>query len=133
MQIEICGREIKVSERLHDHIERRVHFALERFAERIRKVRVQVRDFNGPRGGVDKNCQLVISLVPASTVVSGNPRHQYLCGHRLSGGPGGHFDHAPAKTYARTRPLRKNLEESSPGGGGPLGRGGTNLGATNHE
>lgn len=69
MQIEICGREIKVSERLHDHIERRVHFALERFAERIRKVRVQVRDLNGPRGGVDKSCQLVISLVPASTVV----------------------------------------------------------------
>lgn len=69
MQIEICGREIKVSERLHDHIERRVHFALERFAERIRKVRVQVRDLNGPRGGVDKSCQLVISLVPACTVV----------------------------------------------------------------
>lgn len=69
MQIEICGREIKVSERLHDHIERRVHFALERFAERIRRVRVQVRDLNGPRGGVDKSCLLVISLVPACTVV----------------------------------------------------------------
>lgn len=69
MQIEICSREIKVSERLHDHIERRVHFALERFAERIRKVRVQVRDLNGPRGGVDKSCQFVISLLPASTVV----------------------------------------------------------------
>ena len=69
MQIEIRGREIKVSEWLHKHIERRVHFALERFSERIRKVRVQVRDLNGPRGGVDKSCQLVISLVPASTVV----------------------------------------------------------------
>lgn len=69
MQIEIWGREIQMSERLHDHIERRVHFALERFAERIRKVRVQVRDLNGPRGGVDKSCQLVISLVPAATVV----------------------------------------------------------------
>lgn len=69
MQIEIWGREIQMSERLHDHIERRVHFALERFAERIKRVRVQVRDLNGPRGGVDKSCQLVISLVPAATVV----------------------------------------------------------------
>lgn len=69
MQIQICSREIHISQRLRDHIERRIHFALERFAERIRKIRVQLRDLNGPRGGVDKSCQLTIALAPAATLV----------------------------------------------------------------
>lgn len=69
MQIEICGRDIKVSERLRDYIERRVRFALERLARPIRRVRVQLRDLNGPRGGVDKSCQVRIALAPAATLV----------------------------------------------------------------
>ena len=56
MQIEICGREVKLNERLRDYIERRVRFALERLARPIRKVHVQLRDLNGPKGGVDKSC-----------------------------------------------------------------------------
>jgi len=69
MQIEIWGREVKVSERLREYIERRVRFALERLAMPIRKVHVQLRDLNGPRGGVDKSCQVRIALAPAATLV----------------------------------------------------------------
>lgn len=69
MQIEICGRDVKLSERLRDHIERRVRFALERFARPIRTVRVQLRDLNGPRGGLDKSCQVRVALAPAATLV----------------------------------------------------------------
>lgn len=69
MQIEICGREVKVGERLREYIERRARFALERLARPIRKIRVQLRDLNGPRGGVDKSCQVRIALAPATTLV----------------------------------------------------------------
>jgi putative sigma-54 modulation protein len=69
MQIEIWGREVKVSERLREYIERRVRFALERLAMPIRKVHVQLRDLNGPRGGVDKSCKVRIALAPAATLV----------------------------------------------------------------
>lgn len=69
MQIEMCGREVKLSERLRDHIERRVRFALERLARPIRKVHVQLRDLNGPRGGLDKSCQVRVALAPAATIV----------------------------------------------------------------
>jgi ribosomal subunit interface protein len=69
MQIEICGREVKLNERLRDYIERRVRFALERLARPIRKVHVQLRDLNGPKGGVDKSCQVRVAVAPAATLV----------------------------------------------------------------
>jgi putative sigma-54 modulation protein len=69
MQFEIQGREIPITERLRGHIERRLCFALERFARRIRRVRVSVGDLNGPRGGVDKRCRVAIVLMPSTTIV----------------------------------------------------------------
>src|SRR5947209_20351484 len=69
MQIQISGRKMKPSNRLREHIQRRLNFALQRFAQHIRKLHVQVRDLNGPRGGVDKSCQLTIFLMSGATRV----------------------------------------------------------------
>ena len=54
---------------MRGHIQRRLSFALGRFAARIRKVRVSVGDLNGPRGGVDKRCRVAIVLIPTRTIV----------------------------------------------------------------
>ncbi|MBZ5689644.1 MAG: HPF/RaiA family ribosome-associated protein [Acidobacteriia bacterium] len=72
MQFEIRGREISISQVLRDHIERRLRFALDRFAGRIRQVHVTVGDLNGPRGGIDKCCKLAILLDRSSTIVLEN-------------------------------------------------------------
>ena len=69
MQFEIHGKDISITEQLRDHINRRLCFALERFARRIRRVRVGVGDLNGPRGGVDKRCRVTVVLVPSTMVV----------------------------------------------------------------
>ena len=69
MKFEIRGRDINVSQALRDHIVRRLRFELDCFARRIRKVKVKLEDLNGPRGGIDKCCQLAISLAPSSTIV----------------------------------------------------------------
>ena len=69
MQFEIHGKDIPITEQLRGHIQRRLSFALERFARRIRKVRVSVCDLNGPRGGVDKLCLVAIALIPSKTIV----------------------------------------------------------------
>jgi len=37
-------------------------------AERIRRVRIRLSDSNGPRGGVDKVCQIRLDLVSGSEV-----------------------------------------------------------------
>jgi len=48
----------------------RLEFALGRFTGRVRSLRVTLKDLNGPRGGVDKHCQIAIRLErPARVIV----------------------------------------------------------------
>jgi hypothetical protein len=41
---------------------RRLVFALDRFSRRVRSLYVRLSDVNGPRGGSDKRCTIVIRL-----------------------------------------------------------------------
>ena len=43
-------------------VERRIRFALSRFEPRIASIDVRLRDINGPRGGIDQQCRLVVRL-----------------------------------------------------------------------
>ena len=55
---------------LHEATHRRLRFALGRFERRIDGVRVRFHDVNGPRGGVDQECQVAVRLgQPADLVV----------------------------------------------------------------
>lgn len=69
MRLEIRQRGVKVTEELRAHLGGRLRFALGRFASRIGLVRVYLRDVNGPRGGPDKRCGIVVELPPRSRVV----------------------------------------------------------------
>jgi hypothetical protein len=69
MQLDMRGINFQLDETLKNHIERRLHFAMERFAARIQKVTVRMTDINGPRGGIDKHCRIAIDLVPRGTVM----------------------------------------------------------------
>jgi putative sigma-54 modulation protein len=43
-------------------LERRIVFAVDRFADRIRRLDVTFEDVNGPRGGVDVKCHVHLTL-----------------------------------------------------------------------
>lgn len=60
MKIELTGPGCGEGSALRAHAERRFLSALGRFASRLQQVRIRVRDVNGPRGGVDKNCTVEI-------------------------------------------------------------------------
>ncbi len=47
---------------LRTYAERRLAFALDRFEDRARRVIVRIRDINGPRGGVDSRCSIILTL-----------------------------------------------------------------------
>jgi len=62
MQFSIHSDSIKLSEEFRQYIERRLHFALGRFASAIQRVTVRTEDINGPRGGIDKRCHVEVQL-----------------------------------------------------------------------
>lgn len=60
----------RVPQELCDHIDRRLRFALARFGPRIARVVVSLDDVNGPRGGIDKACRIVVRLKNGGDVVA---------------------------------------------------------------
>ena len=55
--------------RLRDLSVERVRFALRRLKALVPRAKVQLSDVNGPRGGVDKRCQVELKTDTAGTVV----------------------------------------------------------------
>ncbi len=58
MQIEVRSRRGTVTPSIRQWAERRIRFAVGQFGAQVRKVRGVLSDENGPKGGVDKRCQL---------------------------------------------------------------------------
>ena len=67
MRFSISGDRVKVTTSLREYIDRRLYFALGRFDAVIDNVSVRVGDINGPRGGVDKHCQIVVTLLASGS------------------------------------------------------------------
>jgi len=62
MQIQINAADPQTRHADKDMIEREVNDALGRFAERITRVEVHVKDLNAKKGGVDKQCTIEARL-----------------------------------------------------------------------
>jgi len=62
MRFSVSGDRVEVTPSLREYIDRRLYFALGRFGTAIDHVTVRVGDINGPRGGVDKHCLIVVKL-----------------------------------------------------------------------
>ncbi len=58
MRIEVRFRALDPSEPLREHVLRAVHFHLSRFGRELSSVSARIGDVNGPKGGIDKRCQL---------------------------------------------------------------------------
>lgn len=52
----------EIAPQLRAYAERRLSFALRRFQEHVRHVRVRLTDVNGPRHGVDARCAVTAHL-----------------------------------------------------------------------
>lgn len=68
MKIDIRFRGLDSSDLLREYVQRRVHSSLGRFAGLVDGVMVRIADVNGPRGGVDKRCQVGLSGAGLGTV-----------------------------------------------------------------
>ena len=62
MRLKVSGGNVALDEPLREEIETRVRFALGRFSSRIGQVSARVEDLNGPRGGRDKRCRIIVKM-----------------------------------------------------------------------
>ena len=69
MQIHIQSQGFTLTEALREHAERRLRFGLTRGSDHIRRVEMRLSDINGPRGGADKRCSIVVALESLPEVV----------------------------------------------------------------
>lgn len=69
MRLELRTRGVDAAGELRDFLVGRLRPALARLGRRVGRVRVYLRDVNGPRGGLDKQCRVVVDLPPRGRVV----------------------------------------------------------------
>lgn len=69
MQTHIQSRGFSLTQALREYTQRRLLYAVSFARDHIRKVTVRLSDINGPRGGTDKRCQLVVTLENMPSVV----------------------------------------------------------------
>lgn len=60
--VEVKGLGITLTDTLREHTLRRINSAFNRIADRIGRVTVRVGDMNGPRGGCDKYCRVLVRI-----------------------------------------------------------------------
>ena len=60
MRIAIKSSGLEFTDELRVHTVKRLQFALGRLASRVKRVEVTIVDVNGPRGGLDKSCRIVV-------------------------------------------------------------------------
>jgi hypothetical protein len=68
MKVLFKSRDPQATE-LRDLTERRVRFVLRRLGWVVPHAEVQMSDVNGPRGGIDKHCQVALKTDVAGTVI----------------------------------------------------------------
>lgn len=89
MRIAIQARGFALTQDLRTHVEQRLKFALSRFQDHLTGVTVHLADINGPRGGVDKLCQLQVCVhgLP-DIVVKDTEADLYVAVNRAAGRAG---------------------------------------------
>jgi putative sigma-54 modulation protein len=60
MKTEVRFRGLEPSDALRDHAAQRIHSHLSRFSNEVTNVLVRISDVNGPKGGLDKRCQVTV-------------------------------------------------------------------------
>jgi putative sigma-54 modulation protein len=67
--IDFRVRGIECSDEMREAVERIIAFAVDRYDSQVEKVSVTLVDVNGPKGGVDKLCQITARLTRGNPVL----------------------------------------------------------------
>lgn len=62
MQLEIQARNFSLTRAIHGFTKRRVNFSFSKHFSKMKCVIVRLTDINGPKGGIDKRCQIHVVM-----------------------------------------------------------------------
>jgi putative sigma-54 modulation protein len=106
MQIEIQARNFSMPHAMREYIERRLGFALSTCYRHVKRILVRLSDINGPRGGNDKCCQLVVMLPGKEIVVEDTEADLYVAINRAASRAG--------RTVMRQLRRRRHINRACP-------------------
>lgn len=69
MKVQVNARHLGLTKELKMHVKRRLKFALGSRHEQVKRVEVMLSDVNGPKGGEDKRCQVLVKIEGQEDVV----------------------------------------------------------------
>jgi putative sigma-54 modulation protein len=69
MEVHILDRNVGITSSQRDSVDRSLEFALDRFSSHIRTVEVAFCDVNGPKGGNDLQCRIMLALSGKGEIV----------------------------------------------------------------
>lgn len=69
MRMVTQARGFDLSEEVREHVERRLHFAIDWAMENVSSISVVLSDINGTRGGEDRRCQIQIAAAGVADVL----------------------------------------------------------------
>jgi len=68
MRLHIRCKNLRLTKEMREQTRSRLAFALARFGHRIKEVTTNLADLNGRKGGIDKQCHLVVRLRPKGNI-----------------------------------------------------------------
>ena len=69
MLVHIQSRHFSLSEALNKYVKSKVQVMLSRYEEKITRIDVSLFDINGPKGGEDKCCKIIVKINGSSSIV----------------------------------------------------------------
>ena len=69
MELSIRARSIELTDPLRELVTKRIQLAVDTFGDRVKERWVYLMDLNGPKGGVDKLCQVGVHVRGVGDIV----------------------------------------------------------------
>lgn len=69
MRLNVHGLNIRATDAMLAHVHRRFEHALDHVAHAIRSVVLRLKDVNGPKGGVNKRCHVMVELTSGEQLI----------------------------------------------------------------
>jgi putative sigma-54 modulation protein len=113
MRLYFHSKNVRLSEEWQDYLHARLAFALARFDHRILDITASLTDLNGPKGGVDKQCRLLVRLHPRGKVTIEQSASDFVAGIALAANRASYAVSRALKRRRDARAKRRQIERAA--------------------